>query len=275
MQGIIDELRADGTIPPSAQVEIGGVLAQQAEAFSGLFAAMGVAILLVYLMMVLAFNSLVTPFIILFSLPLATIGAFPALLLTGLRPGSALAIDRDCYRGVRRLAEAHLEPRGVELRLTAPAELASALQGADMVWLESPSNPKLDVYDLEALAETARAAGALSVLDNTTAGPLLQKGLDLGVDAVLTSATKHLSGHSDLMLGYALAFGGLLLLGGRLGDLYGRRRIFATGLTVFAIASLIGGFAQNEAMLLGSRALQGLGAAERALRPVLDAWEAN
>jgi HAE1 family hydrophobic/amphiphilic exporter-1 len=82
VQGVIDDLRADGTIPPSAQVEIGGVLAQQAEAFGGLFAAMGIAILLVYLMMVLAFNSLVTPFIILFSLPLATIGAFPALLIT-------------------------------------------------------------------------------------------------------------------------------------------------------------------------------------------------
>jgi HAE1 family hydrophobic/amphiphilic exporter-1 len=82
VQGVIDDLRADGTIPPSASVEIGGVLAQQAEAFGGLFAAMGVAILLVYLMMVLAFNSLVTPLIILFSLPLATIGAFPALLIT-------------------------------------------------------------------------------------------------------------------------------------------------------------------------------------------------
>jgi HAE1 family hydrophobic/amphiphilic exporter-1 len=82
VQGVIDDLRADGTIPPAVSVELGGVLQQQAEAFSGLFAAMGVAILLVYLMMVLAFNSLVTPFIILFSLPLATIGAFPALLLT-------------------------------------------------------------------------------------------------------------------------------------------------------------------------------------------------
>ncbi len=60
---------------------------------------------------------------------------------------------------------------------------------------------------------------------------------------------------------YALAFGGLLLLGGRLGDLYGRRRIFMIGLTVFAIASLLGGVAQNEAMLLSARALQGLGAA--------------
>ena len=66
---------------------------------------------------------------------------------------------------------------------------------------------------------------------------------------------------SWIVTGYALAFGGLLLLGGRLGDLYGRRRMFALGLTVFAVASLLGGLAQNEAMLLSSRALQGLGAA--------------
>ncbi len=60
---------------------------------------------------------------------------------------------------------------------------------------------------------------------------------------------------------YALAFGGFLLLGGRSGDLYGRRRAFMLGLGVFALASLAGGFAQNEAMLLGSRGAQGLGAA--------------
>ncbi|WP_278259129.1 MDR family MFS transporter [Nocardioides convexus] len=64
-----------------------------------------------------------------------------------------------------------------------------------------------------------------------------------------------------IVTGYALAFGGLLLLGGRLGDLYGRRRLFTIGLTTFAIASLLGGLAANEAMLLGSRALQGVGAA--------------
>ncbi|HVL18038.1 MAG TPA: MFS transporter, partial [Gemmatimonadales bacterium] len=66
---------------------------------------------------------------------------------------------------------------------------------------------------------------------------------------------------SWIVTGYALAFGGLLLLGGRLGDLYGRRRIFATGLTIFAIASLVGGLAQSEVMLLASRSLQGFGAA--------------
>ena len=64
-----------------------------------------------------------------------------------------------------------------------------------------------------------------------------------------------------IVTGYALAFGGFLLLGGRLGDLYGRRRIFMIGLTIFAVASLLGGLAQSEALLLASRGLQGFGAA--------------
>ena len=64
-----------------------------------------------------------------------------------------------------------------------------------------------------------------------------------------------------VVTGYALAFGGLLLLGGRLGDLYGRRRVFMIGVALFAVASALGGLAQNEGMLLASRGLQGLGAA--------------
>jgi cystathionine gamma-lyase len=116
--------------------------------------------------------------------------AATAVLLTSLSPGDALAIDHGCYRGVRILAEAHLAPRGVELRLAPPEELESAVAGARMLWMESPSNPKLEVYDLAALAE------------NTTAGPLYQRPLDLGADYAMTSATKHLSGHADLMLGY-------------------------------------------------------------------------
>ncbi len=79
----IDRLKADGTIPKGVEVSLAGVTQQQNEAFGGLFASMGVAILLVYVMMVLTFNSLITPFIILFSLPLATIGAFVALYVTG------------------------------------------------------------------------------------------------------------------------------------------------------------------------------------------------
>jgi EmrB/QacA subfamily drug resistance transporter len=73
----------------------------------------------------------------------------------------------------------------------------------------------------------------------------------------------HMSGTNLtwIVTGYSLAFGGLLLLGGRLGDLYGRRRVFMAGLTVFAVASLLGGLAQSEALLLSARGLQGLGAA--------------
>jgi cystathionine gamma-lyase len=128
--------------------------------------------------------------------------AAAALLLTGLSPGTAVAMDHGCYLGVRRLAQAHLQPREVDVRLAPPTELEGAVRGAQMLWLESPSNPKLEVYDIAALAEAARAEGAVTVVDNTTAGPLYQKALDLGADFALTSATKHLSGHADLMLGY-------------------------------------------------------------------------
>jgi HAE1 family hydrophobic/amphiphilic exporter-1 len=83
VQAQIDALKAAGTIPDAVDVRLAGVTQEQRNAFSGLYVSMGVAVLVVYLAMVLTFNSLVTPFIILFSLPLATIGAFPALLLTG------------------------------------------------------------------------------------------------------------------------------------------------------------------------------------------------
>ena len=83
VQQEIDDLQAAGEIPAGVTVTLAGVTQQQNEAFGNLFVSMGVAILLVYVMMVLTFNSLITPFIILFSLPLATIGAFAALYLTG------------------------------------------------------------------------------------------------------------------------------------------------------------------------------------------------
>jgi len=83
VQSKLDALQTGGQIPAGVTVQLAGVSQQQSEAFGGLFASMGVAILLVYLMLVLEFNSLITPFVILFTLPLATIGAFPALLITG------------------------------------------------------------------------------------------------------------------------------------------------------------------------------------------------
>jgi len=124
--------------------------------------------------------------------------AAAALLLTQLRPGSVLVVDANCYLNVRRLASTHLEPRGVEVRLAPAAELAEAARGADLLWLETPSNPLLEVYDIAALAEQ----GVTTVVDNTTAGPLLQRPLDLGADFSLASATKQMSGHADTVLGY-------------------------------------------------------------------------
>lgn len=125
--------------------------------------------------------------------------AAAALLFTALEPGSVLAMDAGCYHGVRALTQSHVGPRGVDVRLAPPAELAGAAQGADVLWLESPSNPGLEVYDIRALTD---GADALTVVDNTTAGPLLQRPLDLGADLVLTSATKQMSGHADVLLGY-------------------------------------------------------------------------
>lgn len=96
-------------------------------------------------------------------------------------------------------------------------------------------------------------AQLMVVLDSTIANIALPyMGTDLNVDD---------ANLQWIVTGYALAFGGLLLVGGRLGDLYGRRNVFMIGVTVFAIASALGGLAQNEAMLLGSRGLQGVGAA--------------
>ncbi len=96
-------------------------------------------------------------------------------------------------------------------------------------------------------------AQLMVVLDSTIANIALPYiGADLAIDQ---------ANLSWIVTGYALTFGGFLLLGGRLADLYGRRLIFMTGVLVFALASLIGGFAQNEVMLLSARALQGLGAA--------------
>lgn len=75
------------------------------------------------------------------------------------------------------------------------------LPGADLLWLESPTNPLLRVADIGRASAAARAAGALVVVDNTFATPLLQRPLDLGADVVIHSATKYLSGHSDVLLG--------------------------------------------------------------------------
>lgn len=105
---------------------------------------------------------------------------------------------------MRRLEErARLRVRMVDL--TDAAATKEALQGADLCWAESPTNPLLRLVDLEGLAAVSRAAGSLLAVDNTFATPILQRPLELGADVVVHSATKYLSGHSDLLLGLAVA----------------------------------------------------------------------
>ena len=129
--------------------------------------------------------------------------AAAAVLLPALRPGDAVVLPADGYYQVRALAAEHLGPRGVEVRAVATDEAAirAALPGAALLWLETPSNPGLDVVDLQALAQAAHAEGALVAADNTLATPLGQSPLDLGVDVTVVSITKTMAGHSDLLLG--------------------------------------------------------------------------
>jgi cystathionine gamma-lyase len=133
--------------------------------------------------------------------------AATAVLLPRLRPGDVLVAPSDCYMGVRSLARSHLAERGVEVRFvpTADRGFADAIDGASLVWLESPSNPGLDVCDLRALIDRAHATGAPVAVDNTFATPLGQQPLELGADFSMASASKYLSGHSDLIMGYVAA----------------------------------------------------------------------
>ena len=130
--------------------------------------------------------------------------AAAAVLMPLLGPGDVLVVPADGYPAVRSLASGHLAGRGVEVR-EAPAALApdhEALAGAKLVWLESPSNPGLEVCDIRALLKRCHEEGALVAVDNTLATPLGQRPLELGADFSVASDSKHLSGHGDLVLGH-------------------------------------------------------------------------
>jgi cystathionine gamma-lyase len=133
--------------------------------------------------------------------------ALSAVVLASLQAGDVLVAPGDGYPGVRWLADEHLRARGVEVRLVASdgAAFAPAIPGASLVWVESPSNPGLERLDVAALAEAAHAAGATIAVDGTLAGPLAQRPLELGADLSMTSASKQLTGHGDLVLGYVAA----------------------------------------------------------------------
>jgi cystathionine gamma-synthase len=117
--------------------------------------------------------------------------------------GSLVVGQTVAYSGTRGLLTRWAGTGRVRLReVTADsAALVAAVQGASLVWLETPTNPTLEVVDIAAVANAAHSAGALVVVDSTFATPLGQHALDLGADVVVHSATKYLAGHSDVLLG--------------------------------------------------------------------------
>jgi cystathionine gamma-lyase len=128
--------------------------------------------------------------------------AISAALRALIKPGSVLVIPADGYYQVRRYAAEYLAPVGVNLIEAASSQITDAAADADVVLAETPTNPGLDVLDLQRLATVCHGRGARLIVDNTTATPLGQQPLALGADLVVASATKALSGHSDLLAGY-------------------------------------------------------------------------
>ncbi|MCX4994728.1 cystathionine gamma-lyase [Streptomyces longwoodensis] len=129
--------------------------------------------------------------------------AISAALFSQLRAEDAVVMPDDGYQALP-LVRAQLEAYGIEVR-TAPtggdAQLA-VLDGAKLLWIESPSNPGLDVCDIRRLVDAAHGQGALVAVDNTLATPLGQRPLELGADFSVASGTKQLTGHGDVLLGY-------------------------------------------------------------------------
>lgn len=131
------------------------------------------------------------------------VAAIAAVFGVALRPGDLLAIGGDAYYGARGLAKAESEARGIEVReVVMPAFRPADLDGARLVWFESPSNPNLDVADVAEIVLAARERGVLVAMDNTTATMLAQRPLQMGVDFSMMSDTKSLCGHADLLLGH-------------------------------------------------------------------------
>jgi cystathionine gamma-synthase len=129
-----------------------------------------------------------------------------AAVFGGLPNGAHVLLGDDCYQGVAGIAEAgsrahqwHVE----RLPATDPRWVQMATE-ADLLWVESPSNPLLDVADVAAICAAPRGPRTRVVVDNTFATPLLQRPLELGADIVVHSATKLIGGHSDLLLGAAV-----------------------------------------------------------------------
>ena len=124
-----------------------------------------------------------------------------------LNPGDRVVLIADVYGGVYRMTSLVYEPKGYRFDYLPAEEFPNLAEHLDdstrMVWIETPSNPLLNVVDIAAAAEATHAAGAMLVVDNTFATPYLQRPLELGADVVVHSTTKYLGGHSDVVGGFA------------------------------------------------------------------------
>ena len=124
-----------------------------------------------------------------------------------LDPGDRVVCVNDVYGGTYRMFSQVFEPKGYRFTYATPEQLsvepAAHVGDARLVWIETPTNPLLNLVDIEAVAAATKAAGALLVVDSTFATPFLQNPLDLGADIVLHSTTKYLGGHSDVIGGFA------------------------------------------------------------------------
>src|SRR5262245_10775124 len=130
-------------------------------------------------------------------------------------PGHRVVLIADVYGGVYRMTSQVYEPKGYRFTYVPAEEFDENLAeyvGDDvrMVWVETPSNPLLNVVDIRRAAETADAAGAILVVDNTFATPYLQQPLELGADVVIHSTTKYLGGHSDVIGGFVATSDGVI-----------------------------------------------------------------
>ena len=122
-------------------------------------------------------------------------------------PGDRIVCVNDVYGGVYRMFSQVYAPKGYEFEFLSADEINTNFRAhlderTRLVWLESPTNPLLNVIDIRAAAEAAHEVGAVVVVDNTFASPYLQQPLSLGADIVMHSATKYLAGHSDTVAGF-------------------------------------------------------------------------
>lgn len=129
--------------------------------------------------------------------------AITAALVCTLKAGAKVMIPADGYYVTRLLGRDLLEIYGVTVVQVPTLEMESAdYSGFDAIYIETPSNPGLDVVDIASIAEKAHAAGAVLIVDNTTMTPVLQRPLDLGADLVVAADTKAPAGHSDALFGH-------------------------------------------------------------------------